>query len=94
MKTENMDSEKDLNGNPESRLNTNRPVAKPNRFPESAQAKDEDAKRRHKKRDDDIEQLADDVGPGTVSERETGSNPNDIAGVSDIDHDMRRSRRK
>lgn len=90
-----MDSEKDLNANPESRLNTNRPVSKPDRFPESTQAKDEEAKRRHQKRDDDdLEQLADDVGAGTVSERTTGSNPNDIAGVSDIDHDMRRSRRR
>ncbi|HEX8039133.1 MAG TPA: hypothetical protein VF490_08265 [Chryseosolibacter sp.] len=93
MKTENWDSEKDLNANPESRLNTNRPVTRPDRFPESAQAKDEEQKLRNKKPDTDIEQLADDV-TGTVGERETGSNPSDIAGVSDIDRGMRRARRK
>lgn len=88
-----MDSEKDLNANPESSLNTNRPVSKPDRFPESAQAKDEEEKRRHKKRDSDIEALADDVA-GSVGQRETGGNPEDIAGVSDIDRGMRRARRK
>jgi hypothetical protein len=93
MKTENWDSEKDLNANPESKLNTNRPASKPERFPESRQAQDEEEKLRHKKRDTDIEQLADDVA-GSVGERETGSNPADIAGVSDIDRGMRRSRRK
>ena len=93
MKTENWDSEKDLNANPESKLNTNRPVSKPERFPESRQAQDEEEKLRNKKRDTDIEQLADDVA-GSVGERETGSNPADIAGVSDIDLGMRRSRRK
>lgn len=93
MKTENWDSEKDLNANPESELNTNKPVTKPERFPESRQAKDEEEKRRNRKRDADVEQLADDVA-GSVGERETGSNPSDIAGVSDIDRGMRRSRRK
>lgn len=93
MKTENRDSRKDLNANPESRLNTNRPGRRPERFPESKQAKDEEQKLRNKKPDTDIEQLADDV-TGTVSERETGSNPSDIAGVSDIDKGMRRARRK
>lgn len=93
MRTENLDSEKDLNANPESRLNTNRPVAKPDRFPESVQAKDEEEKLRHKKHDSsNIEQLADDVA-GSVGERETGSNPEDLAGVSDLDRGMRRSRR-
>jgi hypothetical protein len=93
MKTENWDSEKDLNSNPESKLNTNRPVTKPERFPESRQAKEEEEKLRKKKPDADIEQLADDVA-GSVGERETGSSPSDIAGVSDIDRGMRRSRRK
>lgn len=93
MRTENLDSEKDLNANPESDLNTNRPVSKPDRFPESLQAKDEEEKRKHRKPDTDIEALADDVA-GSVGERETGSNPDDIAGVSDIDKGMRRSRRR
>lgn len=93
MKRKNWDPEKDLNANPESKLNTNRPVTKPDRFPESRQAKDEQEKLRHKKPDSGIEQLSDDVA-GAVGERETGSNPSDIAGVSDIDRGMRRSRRK
>lgn len=93
MKTENWDSEKDLNANPESRLNTNRPVTRPDRFPESNQAKDEEQKLRNRKTDTDIGQLSDEV-TGTVGERETGSDPSDIAGVSDIDRGMRRARRK
>ena len=94
MRTENRDSEKDLNANPDSRLNTNKPVSKPERFPESQQARDE-MERQHpaEKKDDDIEMLAGDVS-GTVSERDTGSDPADIAGVADIDRGMRRSRRK
>ena len=73
-------------------MNTNKPIAKPDRFPESIQAKDEIQKHDSEKKDDDIELLAGDV-KGTVSERDTGSSPNDIAGVSDIDRGMRRSRR-
>lgn len=111
MKTENSDSQKDLNANPESRLNTNKPVSKPQqspesgrsgeRFPESQQARDEMERVKHeqaekkekKKKDDDIELLADDVA-GSVSTRDTGSNPTDIAGVADIDRGMGRARRK
>lgn len=107
MKTENSDSQKDLNANPESKLNTNKPVSKPQqspesgrsgeRFPESQQARDEMEKVKHeqqeKKKDDDIELLADDVA-GSVSTRDTGSNPTDIAGVADIDRGLGRSRRK
>jgi hypothetical protein len=95
MKTDNSNSEKDLNANPESRLNTNKPVARPTRFPESQQAKDEMEKLEHEQSgsDSDIELLAGDVA-GTVSERETGSNPDDIAGISDLDRGMRRSRRR
>ena len=92
MKTDNRNSEKDLNANPESRLNTNKPIQKPARFPESMQAKDEIQKHDNEKKDDDIELLAGEV-KGTVSERDTGSSPNDIAGVSDIDRGMRRARR-
>ena len=107
MRTENNDSEKDLNANPESKLNTNKPISKPgqvpddgrrheDRFPESQQARDEMERlkeEQQKEKDDDIELLADDV-QGTVSTRETGSSPEDIAGVADIDRGMRRSRRK
>jgi hypothetical protein len=98
MRTDNRDSEKDLNANPESRLNTNKPVSKPDRFPESNQAKDELEKVEHPhneqpEKDDDIELLAQDV-EGTVSSRDTSSDPDDIAGVADIDRGMRRARRK
>lgn len=97
MKTDNRNSEKDLNANPESRLNTNKPVGKPDRFPESNEAKgeihpDEREDKPNKKKDGDIELLANEV-KGTVSERNTGSNPGDTAGVADVDRGMRRSRR-
>lgn len=94
MKIENRNSEKDLNANPESRLNTNKPVTKPERFPESNLAKDEIEKMKdEEKKDSDIELLADDVS-GTVSDRNTSSSPDDIAGVSDIDRGMRRAKRR
>jgi hypothetical protein len=92
MKTDNRNSEKDLNANPESRLNTNKPIAKPDRFPESMQAKDEIKRQENPKKDDDIELLAGEV-QGTVGSRDTSSSPEDIAGVSDIDRGMRRARR-
>lgn len=92
MKTDNRNPEKDLNANPESKLNTNKPVSKPNRFPESHQAKEEVEKKENKGKDDDIELLAGEV-KGTVSDRDTSSAPEDIAGVSDLDRGMRRSRR-
>lgn len=102
MRTDNKNSEKDLNANPESRLNTNRPVSRPaDTFPESLQARDEMEKvertekiehREHKK-DDDIELLAQDV-KGTVSDRDTSSSPEDIAGVADLDRGMRRGSRR
>jgi hypothetical protein len=93
MKTDNRDSEKDLNANPESRLNTNKPISRPGTFPESQQAKDEMEKLEHEEKDSDIELLAGEVN-GTVSDRDTGSNPEDIAGVSDLDRGMRRARRR
>jgi hypothetical protein len=94
MKTENSDSEKDLNANPDSSLNTNKPLKKPNRFPESRPAKGavSDADEAGEK-DSDIELLAEDVA-GSVGARETGSSPSDIAGVSDIDTGMRRAKRR
>lgn len=94
MKTENSNSEKDLNANPESSLNTKKPVPKPDRFPESPLTKEEMERRDNKAKDDsDIELLADDV-EGTVRGRQTSSSPGDIAGVSDLDRGMRRARRK
>lgn len=102
MKTENRDSEKDLNANPESRLNTNKPISKPERFPESHQAQDEidrveqeerRAKERRGKDDSNIELLAGEV-KGSVSSRETSSSPEDIAGVSDLDRGMHRAKRR
>ncbi|HEU5147135.1 MAG TPA: hypothetical protein VFT90_10490 [Chryseosolibacter sp.] len=102
MRTDNKDSEKDLNANPESRLNTNRPVSRPaDTFPESLQARDEMEKvertdrmeHRENKKDDDIELLAQDV-TGTVGARDTSSSPEDIAGVADLDRGMRRASRR
>lgn len=98
MKTDNRNSEKDLNANPDSRLNTNKPASNPDRFPESHLSKDEMEKRErehpsNKKDDSDIELLAGEV-KGTVSNRDTSSDPEDIAGVSDLDSGMRRARRK
>ena len=100
MRTDNRDSEKDLNANPESTLNSNKPVSKPERFPESHEAKGEMEKQKREHPDDanrsaDLELLAagGDAG-GTVSARETGSNPEDIAGVSDLDRGMRRAKRR
>ena len=95
MRTDNKNSEKDLNANPESSLNTNKPLSKPT-FPESLQAKDEIEKEkrlRTKQKDDDIELLAADV-KGSVGSRDTSSDPEDIAGVSDLDRGMRRARRR
>jgi|SRR5687767_1208404 len=98
MKTDNRDSEKDLNANPESSLNTNKPVSRPTIFPESLEAKDEIVNKDHPRKgneakDDDIELLAGEVS-GTVSSRDTSSDPADIAGVADLDRGMRRARRK
>lgn len=101
MRTDNKNSEKDLNANPDSKLNTNKPISKPDRFPESQQARDEMERQNEidrnspggKKKDDDIELLADDV-TGSVSSRDTGSSPEDIAGVADLDRGMRRAKRK
>jgi hypothetical protein len=109
MKTDNRSSEKDLNANPDSSLNTNKPQSRPeqvpagsqrpDRFPESHEAQGEMEKIEHnktrseKKKDDDIELLAGEVS-GSVSTRDTGSNPDDIAGVSDLDRGMSRARRR
>lgn len=94
MKTDNRDSEKDLNANPDSKLNTNKPVSEKDRFPESQQARDEmERQSPEAKKDDDIELLAEDV-KGTVSSRDTSSSPADIAGVADIDRGLRRGKRR
>jgi hypothetical protein len=102
MKTDNKNSEKDLNGNPESELNTNRTSESGDTFPESNLAKDgtlettkdrEDKKARKVKKDSDIELLADDV-TGSVGDRSTGTSPGDIAGVQDLDRGMRRAKRR
>ena len=96
MRTDNKDSEKDLNANPDSKLNTNKPVTKPDRFPESNQAKDEFEKRTHEEetnRNADLELLAGEVS-GTVSSRDTSSSPEDIAGIADLDRGMRRAKRR
>src|SRR5690606_13018938 len=92
MKTDNKNSEKDLNANPHSRWNTHEPTGSHSRIPESQQTRQESEKGAHKKKNEYIELLANDV-EGTVSSRDTSTSPDDIAGVSDIDHGMRRSRR-
>ena len=69
---------------------------RPDKFPESRMHKDqrEDTERVQREKDDsNIEELAADT-EGTVGSRVTGSSPEDIAGVSDLDRGMRRSRRK
>jgi hypothetical protein len=71
-------------------------VSRPEIFPESLEAKDEIVNKDHQrpeKKDDDIELLAREVS-GTVSSRDTSSDPADIAGVADLDRGMRRARRK
>ena len=102
MRTDNKNSEKDLNANRESRLNTNRPVTRPaDTFPESRQAHGEMEKVErterieddNREKDDNIELLAQDVN-GTVSARDTSSSPEDIAGVPDLDGGMRRGSRR
>ncbi len=97
MRTENSDSEKDLNANPDSSLNTNktRRPSQPERFPESQQAHGEIEKERRRQesaKDSDIELLANEVS-GTVSSRDTSTDPEDIAGVADIDRRLKRRRR-
>jgi len=98
MKTDNRDSEKDLNANPESKLNTNKPLRGTDKdsdaFPESHVMQDEELEDSviDEKDDSDIESLAADTG--TVSERTTGTSPSDIAGVADLDRGMRRAKRK
>jgi hypothetical protein len=93
MRTDNRDSEKDLNANPDSRLNTNKPISKPERFPESQQARGEMERQADQEKDDNIELLAGEVA-GTVSNRDTSSDPEDIAGVADIDRGLRRGKRR
>ena len=93
MKTENKDSEKDLNANPESRLNTNKSAAKPGNSSERTPSKKEREKRKNAgDKNLDSELLADE-GSGTVSERSTSSAPSDIAGVADLDNGMRRAKK-
>jgi hypothetical protein len=99
MRTDNRDSEKDLNANPDSKLNTNKPVSNPDRFPESNETKDEfeqkarEEAKREANKNADLELLAGEV-TGTVSSRDTSSSPEDIAGVADLDRGMRRAKRK
>ena len=93
MKTDNKNSEKDLNANPDSSLNQHRTADESRRFPESMHAKDQVRRDdRNKEKDDDIELLANEV-KGTVSDRNTSSSLEDTAGVSDLDRGMRRGRR-
>jgi hypothetical protein len=100
MKTDNRNSEKDLNGNPDSDLNANRPSSSEDTFPESNFVKDGmpetmdcDEDKNKKKKDSDIELLAEDVA-GTVGDRTTGTSPGDLAGVQDLDRGMRRAKRR
>lgn len=56
------------------------------------QRKDVERARHGKKDDEDLQRLADEID-GTVGSRQTGSSPEDIAGVADLDRGMRRARR-
>jgi hypothetical protein len=104
MKTENKKAGKDMNIDPDNRKgdrpesNLNRDIHKNSqseRFPESNMMKDQrkSADKARGKDDSNIEELASDV-EGTVGSRETGSNPDDIAGVADLDNGLRRSKRR
>jgi hypothetical protein len=104
MKNEHKKSGKDLNidldnektGIPASKLNRDiHRNLQSERFPESnvmneQRTPDADAS---EKDDSNIEALANDV-EGTVGTRTTGSNPDDIAGVADLDNNLRRSKRR
>ena len=92
MKTDNKNSEKDLNGNPESQLNTNKPGSKPGGFPESPMNDEKKNQKKKSKKDSDAGPMLDE-SPSSVGERATGSSPSDIAGVSDIDTGMRRAKK-
>lgn len=93
MKTENKNSEKDLNGNPESRLNTRKPSAKkPGKFPESNLAKDEIAKSKREKVKDSDNKLPADEEDAAATERNSSSELT-ILPVSVISAGMRMARR-
>src|SRR5690606_39418795 len=66
-------------------------LSQPERFPESQQAHGEIEKERRRQesaKDSDIELLANEVS-GTVSSRDTSTDPEDIAGVADIDRRLK-----
>ncbi|MEO5602332.1 MAG: hypothetical protein ABIR06_15530 [Cyclobacteriaceae bacterium] len=92
MKTDNKNSEKDLNGNPESQLNTNKPASKSDGFPESPMNEEKKNQKKKNKKDSDTGLLLDE-SPSSVGERTTGTSPSDIAGVSDLDTGMRRAKK-
>lgn len=92
MKTDNKNSEKDLNGNPESGLNTNKPVSKPDGFPESPMNEEKKNQKKKNRKDSDTEPLLEE-SPSTVGERTTGTSPSDIAGVADLDTGMKRAKK-
>jgi len=87
MKSDNKKSDRDLNKDIHR-------TAINERFPESNMTKDsrEDAEKM-KKNASDIEPMSEDLS-GTVGSRKTGNDPEDIAGVSDLDNAMERSKRK
>lgn len=64
------------------------------RFPDSSMTKDQrkDTEKVKEKDDSNIEELAADV-EGTVGTRNTSSDPDDIAGVADLDKGLRRAKR-
>ena len=64
-------------------------------FPESQMTKEQrkDAEKVQGEKHDDIEALANDVN-GTVGSRQSGSSPEDIAGVADLDRGLRSRRNK
>ncbi len=69
-------------------------LEKDRKFPESAGTKDQrkDSDRANMRKDDsNLEDLADDVATNRTSSRQTGSDADDRAGVSDMDSGMRRA---
>lgn len=104
MKNEHKKSGKDLNidldnektGIPPSKLNRDiHRNLQSERFPESYAMNEQrtPGAEGREKDDSNIEELANDV-EGTVGTRKTGSNPDDIAGVADLDNDLRRSKKR
>jgi hypothetical protein len=95
MSTNNKNSHKDKSREPESTINRDiHRTVQQERFPTTNFAKESRKDSELNKEDDSLtEDLSDDV-QGHVGSRTTGESAEDIAGVSDIDSDLRRTEEK